>query len=296
MRRNTASGQSYDRRMTRRILIGLFTATLCASSVAAQRGTAPKSSLVERVGDTGFIQLQAPSFAQLDDRRKALAYWLTQASIAIDPIIYDQLSRFGLRQKRILEGIVAHRAVVPAATFPKLRSFALLFWANRGNHNEITGQKLIPTFTFEELQEAALKTQAAGAFSTPSGDLTPLASTDAVKKELGELRQAFFDPEFEPITTAKTPPPGNDILEQLLRKRHARRLEDLSGSVSIELARRERCARHSRRGLSRGYVGWTRAARTLCRLPAQGHRLSRARKELRRSHAGDSYFRSDSLL
>src|SRR3954466_15825924 len=182
-------------------------------AVLAQRGTAPKSSLVERVGDTGFIQLQSPSFAQLDDRQKALAYWLTQASIAIDPIIYDQLSRFGLRQKRLLEGIVAHHAGVSPAVYPKLREFALLFWANRGNHNEITGQKLIPGFTVEDLQQAALKAQAAGAFSTPSGDLPPLSGAAAVTKEVDELRASLFDPAFEPITTAKTPPPGQDILQ-----------------------------------------------------------------------------------
>ena len=37
----------------------------------------------------------------------------------------------------------------------KIREFALLFWANRGNHNENTGQKFLPTFTFEELKGAA---------------------------------------------------------------------------------------------------------------------------------------------
>ena len=88
--------------MTRRILAGLLCCALGGAAASAQRTAAPASSLVERVGDTGFIQLQSPSFAQLDDRQKALAYWLTQASIAIDPIIYDQLSRFGLRQKRLL--------------------------------------------------------------------------------------------------------------------------------------------------------------------------------------------------
>jgi hypothetical protein len=49
--------------------------------------------LVERVGDTAFIQVRAPSFQALSPRQQALAYWLTQASIAIDPIIYDQVVR-----------------------------------------------------------------------------------------------------------------------------------------------------------------------------------------------------------
>ena len=163
--------------------------------------------LVERVGDTGFIQLEADSFSRLDARQQALAYWLTQASIAIDPIIYDQLSQYGIREKRLLEGIVAIEA--PAG----IRSFALLFWANRGNHNETTGQKFLPAFTFEELQRAAHTAQDRGAFKTAYADLAPLATREALDRELAELRSALFDPNVEPTATAKTPPPGKDILQ-----------------------------------------------------------------------------------
>ncbi|OLB62800.1 MAG: hypothetical protein AUI11_04045 [Acidobacteria bacterium 13_2_20CM_2_66_4] len=163
--------------------------------------------LVERVGDTGFIQLEADSFSRLDARQQALAYWLTQASIAIDPIIYDQLSQYGIREKRLLEGIVAIEA--PAG----IRSFALLFWANRGNHNETTAQKFLPAFTFEELQRAAHAAQDRGAFKTAYADLAPLATREALDRELAELRSALFDPNVEPTATAKTPPPGKDILQ-----------------------------------------------------------------------------------
>src|SRR5271166_4518265 len=63
---------------------------------------------VDRVGSTGFVQLEADSFRHLSARQQALAYWLSEASIAVNPIVYDQVSRFGLRQKRVLELIVAH--------------------------------------------------------------------------------------------------------------------------------------------------------------------------------------------
>src|SRR6186997_422611 len=124
--------------MSRRLLSTVILAAVLAAVPNAQGPALPpapsqvegKSPLVERVGDTGFIQLQAPSFATLTDKQKELAYWLTQASIAIDPIIYDQMSRWGLRQKRVLEGIVSRPDGVPPATFAKLREYALLFWAN----------------------------------------------------------------------------------------------------------------------------------------------------------------------
>src|ERR1043165_3004055 len=123
------------------------------------------STLVERVGSTGVIQLEAESFKQLTPKQQTLAYWLSQASIAIDPIIYDQNSRFGLRQKRLLEGVVAHAA----AGHPKIVAFTKLFWSNRGNHNDLTAQKVLPEFPFEELKTAATDVLRHGGFPAAYG-------------------------------------------------------------------------------------------------------------------------------
>jgi dipeptidyl-peptidase-3 len=184
-----------------------------STAAIAQHATSPQTPFVERVGDTGFIQLQANSFGTLGARQQALAYWLTQASIAIDPIVYDQLSQYGIRQKRVIEEIMNHAAGIPAASLPKIRQYALLFWANRGTHNENTSQKFLPTFTFEELKEAALKAQTNGAFKTGYADLPPLATPDALQRELDALRPSLFDPSVEPTITTKTPPAGQDILQ-----------------------------------------------------------------------------------
>ena len=118
--------------------------------MAAQGG-----ALADRVGSTGFVQLTADSFNRLTPRQQALAYWLSQASIDTDPIIYDQLSRFGLRQKRLLEAIVTHPRGVPPDAMKKILDFTKLFWANKGNHNELTSQKFLPECTFEEFKKAA---------------------------------------------------------------------------------------------------------------------------------------------
>src|SRR5260370_6732183 len=119
--------------IARSVFLFAFGAAALAQGPAGPPAT---SSLVERVGDTAFIQLQADSFNQLDARHQELAYWLTQASIAIDPIVYDQLSQYALREKRVLEEILAHQSGIAPEPLMKIRSFALLFWANRGHHNE----------------------------------------------------------------------------------------------------------------------------------------------------------------
>ena len=136
-------------------LFAFFLASVLINSSAFGQKPKPRSlganernSLVERVGSTGFIQVEAESFKDLSARQQALAYWLSRASIAIDPIIYDQFSRFGLRQKRILEAIVAHPQGVRPDVMKKILDFTKLFWANRGNRNTTTAQKFLPTFTF----------------------------------------------------------------------------------------------------------------------------------------------------
>jgi dipeptidyl-peptidase-3 len=173
---------------------------------------AADNALVARVGDTGFVQLEAESFKTLSLRQQALAYWLVQASIAIDPIVYDQNSRFGLRQKRLLEAVMR----LPGDSSPQRRQiadFAKLFWANRGNHNEMTAQKFLPDFTFENLQAAAAQAFKAVLFKgTPYG--TPAINSQAdLDRELAALRPTLFDANFEPTITAKSPQSGKDILQ-----------------------------------------------------------------------------------
>jgi dipeptidyl-peptidase-3 len=172
-----------------------------------------KTSLVDRVGNTGFVRVEADSFKSLTPQQQQLAYWLTQASIAIDPIIYDQFSRFGLRQKRMLEEIVAHSAHVDPQAKEKIDAFAKLFWANRGNHNDTTAQKFLPEFTFEELKAAAIAAHKDGAFNTRYADLPAITTSDHLTHELLDLRASLFDPKFEPMVTAKSPQGGLDIIQ-----------------------------------------------------------------------------------
>ncbi|MGD0309849.1 MAG: hypothetical protein ABSC02_11225 [Acidobacteriota bacterium] len=195
--------------MRRAIMVTLAWGALLAQGAPQGKNTV----LVDRVGDTGFIQLQAESFKTLDVRQQQLAYWLTQASIAIDPIIYDQLSRFGLQQKRLLEEIIAHPQGIDPKLMARITDFAKLFWANRGNHNEMTSQKFLPGFTFEELREAALSAQKNGALKTAYADLPPLPTPALLAKELDLLKPSFFDANFEPMITAKNPQGGRDIIQ-----------------------------------------------------------------------------------
>jgi len=176
---------------------------------------------VDRVGSTGFVQLEADSFHHLSPRQQALAYWLSQASIAINPIIYDQISRFGLRQKLVLELIVAHPDGIDHASYAKILAFAKVFWANRGNHNDTTAQKFLPEFTFEELRAAGLAALHHGAAGFTNATF---------QKEIDDLKASLFDPNFEPLTVAKSPRGGLDILQASANNFYSGvKLSDLKG-------------------------------------------------------------------
>ena len=193
-------------------LLTLLMALAVATGAFSQQDKAG-DFLVERVGDTAFIQLRAPSFTTLTPRQQALAYWLVQASIAIDPISYDQFSAYGLQEKRLLEEIMANPKGIDPAALAKIAEFAKLFWANRGNHNDLTSQKFLPSFTFEQLGKAALTAQHNGAFRAKYADLPPLKTSSDVTREVEWLRAALFDPVFEPMLTAKSPVGGKDTIE-----------------------------------------------------------------------------------
>jgi dipeptidyl-peptidase-3 len=194
-------------------LIVLALVFLFLPATMARGQSTGKHSLVERVGDTGFVRVDVESFQSLDARQQQLAYWLAQASIALDPIAYAQFSRFGLRQKRLLEEIVTHSNGADPSLDEKIAEFTKLFWANRGNHNELTSQKFLPRLTFEELQKAALAAQKNGAFASRYADLPPLATRTQLNRELAGLRASLFDPDFEPMLTAKNPRAGQDIIQ-----------------------------------------------------------------------------------
>jgi dipeptidyl-peptidase III len=168
----------------------------------AQEGPAP-SPLVDRVGQTGFLQLEAESFKDLTPQQKQLAFWLSMAAIAVNPIVYDQNSSYGLELKHLLEQILTHSRGIDPVVLKKVTDYTKLFWANRGNHNSFTSQKFLPEFTFEELQAAALQAQK---------NRARLGTQLNLRKKLEDLRKPIFDAAYQPYLTVKNPQNGADPL------------------------------------------------------------------------------------
>jgi dipeptidyl-peptidase-3 len=175
---------------------------LAGGRLMAQDSTAP-SPLVDRVGQTGFLQLEAESFNDLPPQQKALAFWLSMAAIAVNPIAYDQNSYYGLELKHLLEQILTHTHGIDPTVFKKVIDYTKLFWANHGNHNSFTSQKFLPEFTPEELQAAALQALK---------NRATLGTQAKLLKELEDLRRPIFDSDYQPSLTVKNPKDGEDPL------------------------------------------------------------------------------------
>ena len=161
--------------------------------------------MIEQVGSFAVTQFYAVGFDRLSPSERLLAYHLAEAGIAGDPIYYDQIAPYGLQLKQLLEGIWTHPEGIDAVALGKIRHYTKQVWIQHGNYNPDSSRKFLPEFTSAELRTAAYRAFKNGAnFGVQSG-----AQLDTL---LAGLERPIFDAYYRTFLTAKTPPPGEDVL------------------------------------------------------------------------------------
>jgi dipeptidyl-peptidase-3 len=176
-----------------------------ANTPAAREAPADRAYLLERVDDAAIVQLYADGFASLPANEKALIWHLSQAALAGRDIFYDQKYAHNLDMRDVLEAIVTHPASVDAETLTEITRYTKLFWINSGPFNNLTARKFVLGCAPADFAKAAHAAAQAGAkFPTREGE--------TLDQLLARLQPFFFDPSVDPMVTAKTPPPGQDIL------------------------------------------------------------------------------------
>jgi dipeptidyl-peptidase-3 len=188
----------------------LFLAVALAATPQAKPAptSTAQSFLVSRLGHDAIVRMYAPGVPALSKAEKRVAWHLTLAAHAGEEIAYDQLGWDAVALKRLLEGVYLlgrEGGAEPGAFDAKLEDYLARFYGQSGNHDQVTGQKFVPTFTPAELEAAAVRALKAGA---PFG----VKDEAALKAWLGGLRASLFDAGHEPRLTAKAPPAGQDIL------------------------------------------------------------------------------------
>ena len=217
------------------------------------------------------MQLYADGFDKLTLTEKTLVWHLYQAALAGRDIYYDQRHRHNLGIRHLLEQILRHSNGIPAETLDELTRYTKLFWLNTGPYNNLTARKFLLDLDRRRLIEAMEIAAINGA------RLRSRARARRSRNASSATRAMFFDPDFEPMVTCKTPGDGQDILASSANNLYdGVTMADLEGfeeQQSAELAPRQARRPARRRGLqgrrplrSRDSQHRRRTCRTPCRL------------------------------
>ena len=154
-----------------------------------------RQHLLERVDDTGVIQLYADGFDDLELRDKLLCYHLANAAIAGRDIFIDQKFAYSLAIRDLLEELYLHRATMSSTVATEIERYTKLFWLNNGIHDHLTTKKRLLNLSLSEYR-TALDAAANGGAALPSAD------------SVGELYAVMTDPNTFESCTNKSPENG----------------------------------------------------------------------------------------
>jgi dipeptidyl-peptidase-3 len=161
--------------------------------------------LLEQIDDAAVVQLYADGFEKLSLKEKTLVWHLYRAALAGRDIYYDQRHRLNLGIRRMLEQILRHSKGIPADTLKELTRYTKLFWLNTGPYNNLTARKFLLDLDRKRVIEAI-------EVAAINGAKFELEKRESIAKRVEKYARMFFDPDFEPMVTCKTPGDGQDIL------------------------------------------------------------------------------------
>ena len=205
-------------------------------TAVAAAGDTERRYLLERVDEAAVVQLYADGFDELPLKEKTLIWHLYQAALAGRDIFYDQRHVHALEMRDVLEAILtapksdssSAGAVVDPATLAEIQRYTKLFWLNTGPYNNLTARKFVLNLTPEAFAAAAHAAANGGAmFPLRKGE-----RSETLDQLLARLKPMFFDASVDPMVTAKTPPPGKDLLTASANNLYAGvSMKDLNGFV-----------------------------------------------------------------
>ena len=206
-----------------------------ADAPPPRRRPADRPYLLERVDDAAVVQLYADGFANLPLKDKTLIWHLSQAAIAGRDIFYDQRYAHNLEMRDILE---AHRDARRRRRSGDARGDSALHEAVLDQHRSL-----------QQPDRAQVRPDVHAARRLPRprtrqnepGATFPLAAGESLDQLLARLQPQFFDPNVDPMVTAKTPPPGTG-------HPHRQRQQSLRGRVDEGSRRVSRSSTRSTRG------------------------------------------------
>lgn len=165
-----------------------------AESAPPQKAAEPvpnSARVLEVVAGVTTASYPPTGFDKLTPQQRVLAYHLTQAALAGDPIFTMQTSRYGWPATEVVRQILAKKDKIDPPVSEKLAVYRKMLFLHHGIHDAKTGQKLVPPLDQKEMEAAAK----AASVAIPA-----------------DLLRGMFDPSVAPNVTNKTPGKGKDPL------------------------------------------------------------------------------------
>ena len=144
----------------------------------------------EAFADLQILRYQVPGFSNLPLAQKQLAYYLYEAALCGNDIIYDQKSRYGLMLRRSLENIYGtYTGDKTSADWKKFEEYCGRVWFSNGNHHHYGNEKFVPACSTDYFMQIAR-----------SSDSTkfPLDTIESVAVFLTKLQPIVYNLTIEP--------------------------------------------------------------------------------------------------
>lgn len=147
------------------------------------------SYVSEQFADLRILRYRIPGFDNLTLQQKSLAYYLSQAALAGRDIYWDQNYRHNLTIRRVLEQVVRnYQGDRASEVFGKFLIYAKRVWFSNGIHHHYANDKILPTFSPEDLHDLVA--------NSPS-DNYPLNAGESLDQLLDRLQPIIFDPNVD---------------------------------------------------------------------------------------------------
>lgn len=174
----------------------------------APRTTTRSESLLELVDGTAVLRLEVTGFDQLETKERVYAYWLAQAALAGDDIVWEQRGPHNLAVKELVEQVLLAVKDGSAEELEALRTYAKRVWINKGVYDAISYRKFVPVFAPAQLESLLARAIDRGVKLQRFG-VTDRAS---LRQKWPLIQRVVFDPSYQRASSDKNPPEGEDIL------------------------------------------------------------------------------------
>lgn len=113
---------------------------------------------VDKFYDLEILRFKVPGFEQLSLQQKTMLYYLNEAALYGQDIVYDQNCRYNLRIRRALEHVYLNYTDKQDEQFLLMEKYLKRVWFSNGIHHHYAEEKFLPEFSREWFEKALATT------------------------------------------------------------------------------------------------------------------------------------------